>query len=40
MESGQFRGGKTMCDGSINEPRQIETMNCIKARYDAGNKQF
>ena len=40
MESGQLSGGKTCVDGTINEPRQIETMNCIKARYDAGISNF
>ena len=40
MESGQLEGVKTCVDGTINEPRQIETMNCIKARYDAGISNF
>jgi DNA (cytosine-5)-methyltransferase 1 len=40
MESGQLEGVKTCVDGTINEPRQIDTMNCIKARYDAGISNF
>ena len=40
IESGQLEGVKTCVDGTINEPRQIDTMNCIKARYDAGISNF
>lgn len=40
MESGQLGGEKTRVDGTINEPKQINTMNCIKARYDAGISNF
>lgn len=40
MESGQLDGVKTCVDGTINEPKQIDTMNCIKARYDAGISNF
>ena len=27
---------KVTCDLTINKPREIDVMNCIKARYDAG----
>ena len=40
IESGQLEGAKTCVDGTINEPKQIDTMNCIKARYDAGISNF
>lgn len=40
IESGQLGGEKTCVDGTINEPKQIDTMNCIKARYDAGISNF
>lgn len=30
------RGGRTCIDLTINNPEDIQTANCIKARYDAG----
>ena len=31
---------KVTCDLTINKPREIDVMNCIKARYDAGITSF
>lgn len=31
---------KVTCDLTINKPKEIEVMNCIKARYDAGITSF
>ena len=32
----QSRAEQTCVDGTINEPREKQVGNCIKARYDAG----
>ncbi len=31
---------KVTCDGTTNKPKEIDVMNCIKARYDAGITSF
>ena len=36
MESGQLKDGINTADGSINEPKTKDVMNCITARYDCG----
>ena len=36
----QSRAEQTCVDLTINEPRRIDTANCIKARYDAGISNF
>ena len=36
----QSRAEQTCVDLTINEPRAIDTANCIKARYDAGISNF
>ena len=36
----QNRTEQTCVDLTINEPREINTANCIKARYDAGISNF
>lgn len=33
-------GQRTTVDGTINNPREIDTANCIKARYNAGITNF
>ena len=36
----QSRAEQTCVDLTTNEPREIDTANCIKARYDAGISNF